>query len=1034
MALQEGNPFKTLLQEFVYIRTYSRWLDKEQRRETWEETVTRYCTHMKMKYEDKITDKEYKDVFNAIYNLEVMPSMRALWSAGKAAEEENLAQYNCSFIAIERLKDFSEILYILMCGTGVGYSVERKYVNKLPVIKDRRETDEVTQIVFEDSKMGWARGFSEVIDCLWEGQPFECDYSKIRPRGARLKTFGGRASGNQPLMDLVKFVTDIVERNRGFQIRSIDAHDICCKIAEVVVVGGVRRCLPYWSTIFTKNGIKKIADITTDDEVEVGGVVYPVKGKVFSGKQKTLKIFHDFGVLECTPNHKVAVFEDTSTKFIFKQAQDIKPDDRLVWDNSGYTGQDTALPENTEKFHFNSTKFVIPELTNDIAWLIGYIHGNGHIASRCLEITAATQHRNVLEYAESIFHKFKLTGKISKGNGDCLRLRVNSAQLCRWFEKNIKKANTDIVIPSFILNAKKDIRRAYLAGLFDADGRSRSDGICEQATTIYESFSKQIVSTLAGLGIATSVYFGSAEKRREEGVDAKDFYSVYVRGITNRKRWLTEIAPFTVSGKMTRIGYEGSPADFKYKASMLNFPAGWKSDGNVTVAAAISHDLIEDHKYYPVPVKSIEEGELVDTYDIEVENIEMFTTDGIVVHNSACISLSDLTDNEMSNAKSGEFWHTDPQRSLSNNSVSYTRKPDIISFIDEWKNLYRSKSGERGIFSRIAAIKKAGENGRRDGSKIIGTNPCGEILLRSRQLCNLTEVVVRPEDTFESLKKKIQIATLMGTWQAGFTKFKFLDKAWKINCEEEALLGVSLTGLRDHMILGNVNDRAKKWLSDLKHVAIATNKKVAERIGINQATAITCIKPSGTVSLLVDSSPGAHVRPTNTGYYIRRIRISATDPLFKLMKDAGFKAKCEVGQTPETCSTWVLEFPSKSPEGSHMMKEETAMEQLEYWKMLRSFYCEHNPSITITIDEEDWLNTAAWVYSNFDDVGGLTFLPSTDHVYQLAPFEDIDEKTYNAVFPLVPEIDFSILTTYEKEDSTTGNKELACTGDSCTLQ
>lgn len=642
MALQEGNPFKTLLQEFVYIRTYSRWLDKEQRRETWEETVTRYCTHMKMKYEDKITDKEIKDVFNAIYNLEVMPSMRALWSAGKAAEEENLAQYNCSFIAIERLKDFSEILYILMCGTGVGYSVERKYVNKLPVIKDRKDTEEVTQIVFEDSKMGWARGFSEVIDCLWEGQSFECDYSKIRPRGARLKTFGGRASGSMPLMDLVKFVTDIVERNRGFQIRSIDAHDICCKIAEVVVVGGVRR--------------------------------------------------------------------------------------------------------------------------------------------------------------------------------------------------------------------------------------------------------------------------------------------------------------------------------------------------------------------------------------------------------SACISLSDLTDNEMSNAKSGEFWHTDPQRSLSNNSVSYTRKPDIISFIDEWKNLYRSKSGERGIFSRIAAIKKAGENGRRDGSKIVGTNPCGEILLRSRQLCNLTEVVVRPEDTFESLKKKIQIATLMGTWQAGFTKFKFLDKAWKINCEEEALLGVSLTGLRDHKILGNVNDVAKKWLSDLKHVAISTNKKVSERIGINQAAAITCVKPSGTVSLLVDSSPGAHVRPTNTGYYVRRIRISATDPLYKLMKDAGFKMKCEVGQTPETCSTWVLEFPSKSPEGSHMMKEETAMEQLEYWKMLRSFYCEHNPSITITVDEEDWLNTAAWVYSNFDDVGGLTFLPSTDHVYQLAPFEDIDEKTYNALLPLVPEIDFSVLTTYEKEDSTIGNKELACTGDSCTLQ
>ena len=422
----------------------------------------------------------------------------------------------------------------------------------------------------------------------------------------------------------------------------------------------------------------------------------------------------------------------------------------------------------------------------------------------------------------------------------------------------------------------------------------------------------------------------------------------------------------------------------------------------------------------------------IDAHDICCKIAEVVVVGGS--RRSACISLSDLTDNEMSNAKIGEFWHTNPQRSLANNSVAYTRKPDIISFIDEWKNLYRSKSGERGIFSRVAAQKKAAENGRRDSSKIAGSNPCGESLLRDHGLCNLTEVVCRPDDTFETLKKKIQIATLMGTWQAGFTKFKYIDKAWKENCEEEALLGVSLTGLRDHKILGSVNDTAKKWLSDLKHVTIATNKRIAQKIGINRSAAITLVKPSGTVSLLVNCAPGAHVRPTETGYYTRRIRIAATDPLCVLMRDAGVPMKPEVGQTAENCTSWVLEFPCNAPKGARLKGQESAREQLEYWKMLRSFYCEHNPSITIYVDEDDWLDTATWVYKNFEDVGGLTFLPNTDHVYQLAPYEDIDWKTYYELNKKVPDLDFTTLSDYEKEDQTTASKELACTGDSCTLR
>jgi len=393
-----------------------------------------------------------------------------------------------------------------------------------------------------------------------------------------------------------------------------------------------------------------------------------------------------------------------------------------------------------------------------------------------------------------------------------------------------------------------------------------------------------------------------------------------------------------------------------------------------------------------------------------------------------------LTDKQLATAKSGEFARLYPQRQLANNSVAYTRIPDMVSFLEEWKHLYQSKSGERGIFSRVAAQTKGFENDRRDGSKIIGTNPCGEVLLRSKQLCNLTEVIVRPEDTFETLKSKVKVAATLGTWQASFTKFNYVSTTWEKNCKEEALLGVSLTGLRDHPILGQVNDTAKKWLADLKHIAIHTNKKVATKININRAAAITCVKPSGTVSLLVDSSAGAHVRQTKTGYYLRRVRLSSTDPIFKLLKDQGMEFKCEIGQSPDSCTTWVVEFPCKAPVNVRTKSIETAKEQLEYWQMLRNFWCEHNPSITITVKEDEWLYSAAWVYENFQEIGGLTFFPSSEHTYQLAPFEDIDKKTYEMLVSKFPDINFSKLSEYEKDDLTEGSKEYACVSGSCELR
>lgn len=1326
--------FRDILQEFVFIRTYSRWLDDEQRRETWGETVSRYCNYMKQAHGDKITDKEIKEVYNAIYSLEVMPSMRAMWSAGKAADSENLALYNCSFVAIENIKDFADILYVLLCGTGVGFSVERKFINSLPVIQPKNSQEPKELIIFEDSKVGWAKGFEKALNCMWNGIEFECDYSKIRLRGARLKTSGGRASGPDPLKDLIDFTSEIIEQNRDYRLQAIDVHDICCKIADAVVVGGVRRCLPYSAIVFTKNGPTKIKDILIGDEVEVGGKVYSVTNKINSGKQKVLRIKHAFGELKCTGNHRIAVFDDNSIEIIFKDAKDIILGDCLVWDSVGYSGCKTTLPPFLEKLHFNSKKIIIPEIDTDIAWLIGLIHGNGCVCEKSIEIEMPLNERGVLDYANGVFSKFGLGGKISDGHGASFRLRINSAPLARWFFKYIKQSHVTIQIPGFITNAEKDIRRAYLAGVFDSDGRSRVDGVCDQVTTIYQSFGEEIIILLAGLGIGCSKYLGSAEKRRDCGVDAKDFMTISITGVINRQRWINEIVYYTKSTKANKVSAKiGAPLDFKYKASMLGNPQGWKRDKYITLASAIDHGFVEDVVYYPTVIESVEEEiDEVETYDIEVQGAEVFVSQGVIVHNSALLSLSDLTDNQMALAKTGEFWNIHPQRQMSNNSVAYTRKPDVISFMNEWKNLIKSNSGERGIFNRVAAQKKASENNRRDGSTIVGINPCfvgetvvavadgrngidieqlakesngeikfpvycakeitfnnqfrktnnfshwkteiknavafksgikeiievllsdgsifkctpnhliatkdgrwveaqycegeilskfyttsnknsqknyrtinsitnaynrqyrmiwefnngvydgkvfnvdhvdekanndslnnlrlisvgehttksqnskmgnnnpifrmdadyrrwinrkrninanamkhdwpedqrqaamekflrdnpkpeiedknvylneqitveeiiwsgetvdvydlkvednsnfyiitktddenfmncsgvlvhncAEILLRNRELCNLTEVVVRPEDDFTSLKRKIKVATMMGTWQAAFTNFKFVSKKWKQNCDEEALLGVSLSGLRDHKILGCANDEAKKWLGDLKHIAIATNKKIAERIGINRAAAITCVKPSGTVSVLVDCSPGAHVRQTSTGYYVRRVRISATDPLYLMLKDQGIKMPSETGQTPESASTFVLEFPSKAPDGARTRAGQTAEEQLEYWKMLREFYTEHNPSITISVMESEWLDTAAWVYKHFDNIGGLSFLPTSDYVYQLAPYEDIDKDTYERMVTEMKKVDFSKLSEYEKFDQTVGSKEYACSGGSCELR
>lgn len=619
-------------QKFIHLSRYARWNEETGKRESWNETVGRYCDYFK----DKYIQFPYDSVFNAIENLEVMPSMRCLMTAGKALERDQIAGYNCSFLAIDHQRSFDEVMYILMCGTGVGFSVERQFINKLPdVAEEFHNTD--TVITVADSRQGWASAYRELISLLYMGRLPKWDLSNLRPAGARLKTFGGRSSGPEPLNDLFKFTTDTFRRAAGRKLNSLECHDIVCKIADIVVVGGVRR--------------------------------------------------------------------------------------------------------------------------------------------------------------------------------------------------------------------------------------------------------------------------------------------------------------------------------------------------------------------------------------------------------SALISLSNLTDERMRGAKAGQWWVENQQRALANNSAAYTEKPDIGIFMKEWHSLYESKSGERGIFNRVGAIKKAKEGGRREWEGIdFGTNPCGEILLRPSGLCNLSEVVIRPDDDLESLKAKVEVASIIGTFQSTLTNFRYVRPVWRKNAEEERLLGVSFTGIMDHPVLcDSSNPLTLKWIEKLKYHAIETNKAWAKELGINPSAAVTTLKPSGTVSQLVDSASGIH--PRYSQYYIRTVRGDKKDPLSKFLKDAG--VPCEDDVTNATND--VFSFPQKAPDHAVFRNDIDAIQQLEHYLIFRKHWCEHNPSITVYIKEDEWLKVGAWVYEHFDDIGGVSFLPHTDHVYRQAPYQEIDEETYKVWQTKIPEIDWDKLSSYESADTTSIQPELSCTAGVCEL-
>ena len=631
----------TKYQEFIHLSRYSRWLPKEGRRETWRETVTRYFDffqeHLKQSCKYSLDKSLREELEDAVIHLKIMPSMRCLMTAGEALKRENIAGYNCSYVAVDRPQAFDEILYVLMNGTGVGFSVERQFVSNLPTVADEFHPSDTT-IVVQDSKMGWAKAFKELVAMLYHGQIPKWDLSKVRPAGAPLKTFGGRASGPEPLRRLFEFTKEIFQNAHGRKLSSIECHDIVCKTAEIVVVGGVRR--------------------------------------------------------------------------------------------------------------------------------------------------------------------------------------------------------------------------------------------------------------------------------------------------------------------------------------------------------------------------------------------------------SALISLSNLSDDRMRVAKSGQWWIDNGQRALANNSACYTEKPDIGIFMDEWKALYDSKSGERGIFNRESAKKIAEKNERRDVGHDFGTNPCSEIILRSREFCNLSEVVVRPEDTEHTLLNNVRLATILGTFQSTLTNFKYVSKDWKKNCIEERLLGVSLTGIMDNKWTAGKLPGLDVLLKNLKQISVDTNKEWSEKLKINQSAAITCVKPSGTVSQLVDSASGIHAR--HNPYYIRTVRGDKKDPLTKMMIEQGFPAEDDVMKPNDTT---VFSFPIKCSPDAVFRQDLSAIEQLELWKTYQVHWCEHKPSVTISVKEEEWIDVGAWVYKNFDLMSGVSFLPYSEHTYKQAPYQDCNEKEYKDLMNKMPtSVDWNKLSQYEKSDMTVGSQELACSAGSCEIQ
>jgi len=939
--------------QFIALSRYARWLEDENRRETWEETVDRYISFFKTRFTDKdITQEQWDEVRNAILNLEVLPSMRALMTAGKALEKSNIAGYNCSYIAIDNPRAFDETLFVLLNGTGLGFSVERQYVSRLPdVAEEFYPTDTVIKV--SDSKLGWAKAYRELISLLYAGQIPKWDVSLIRPAGAKLRTFGGRAAGSDGLVDLFQYTIETFTRAKGRKLSSLECHDILCKIGEVVVIGGIRR-----SALISLSNLSddRMRDAKKGqfwlDEAQRS---LANNSACYTEKPEFTQFMKEWFALHESRCGERGIFNRVAAKKQVSQTgrRDADYDFGV---NPCLTGDMQLLTTDGYKtFAELDGNANIPLINKNNAVSVGRVWCNGE--KDIVAIKFSSKHTKDITCTPD--HRFMLTD-----GTECEAQNLVGKRILPFI--NIKDTFDS---------------EQLLAGYILGDGAlSRLNSASHLGLEVY--FGKND-------GDVAQVYGQSADTRwySREAYDIAVKYDLPAKIIGERGFPLTGEAKYLLSGIYTANG------------CVLK-------NGRVTL-------------------KTIDRTQL--------ENIK------ILLEKHYGIS-SYITTNK---AKSVKFSNGDYtcKQSYDLNIARYDsiqKFAEHISFAQQYK---RDKLKEVLVkFSpSVRTVKSAGVSKVYDFHEpethwgvVNGfvTHNCGEILLRPNQLCNLSTIVVRATDTLETLKRKVRLATILGTIQSSLTDFPYVRSAWKNNCEDERLLGVSMTGIMDNdMLAGRLDtEELKYWLDELKLHAIDTNKHWAAVLDINPSTAVTAIKPEGTTSQLTDSGSGIHDRFAQ--YYIRRVRADKKDPLAQFMKDMGFHCEDDIVNP----SGVVFSFPIKAPVDIANLKKRTAVEQLEHWKIFKEHWCEHNVSCTIYYTDDEFLEVGNWVWKNFDGISGVSFLPHTNHVYQQAPYEEITADKYEKLLTLMPkDIDWAKLSDYEKEDTTTSSQTLACTGNVCEM-
>jgi ribonucleotide reductase alpha subunit len=1026
--------FPTQLQKFQFYDKYSRFNYDLGRRETWLETVNRAVDYLKELSEYRLPADDYERVRQAILQMKVMPSMRLLAMAGPAARRNNIAIYNCSYMPVDSIDSFVEALIISMSGCGVGFSVERQYVEQFPRIA-RQSGRPAETFVVPDSSEGWAQAVRVGLEAWFKGEDVKFDYSEVRPAGAPLRVKGGRASGPEPLRKMLDFARGRILARQGSFLRTLDAHDIMCAVGDAAVSGGVRRCLPAGTRVHTRRGSIPIEEVVVGDDVMTATGYKPVTGWVDQDVQQIVELVTESGtIFRCTPDHRIAVLTDVWGGYQFKQAQHLTPEDRILFITHPIDGEESDfLPLPDKRAADNSGSEVRqPSLNPESAWFMGKFFADGYV-----QITPHTANGKGGNTTFSIACHEKEQAQIkrvaswmmqhglniydhSSEQERCAKLRSNNRQIARWMYQ-YKQPNMPLIIPEEIWRAPLPIRAAFIAGVMDGDG-TYTDRPVTVVTTIYEMFARDLAKLLATLGIIAEVRL--RRPATEQGwqplwvVSIKDALALEraeeILGNYACQEW--------VSRKGKQAGYTVPGHLVKQDLSRDVWGNKWPASRDPHMNSATLTTIVEATHYVPIQVVKIRDGGQAHTYDIEVQDGSTFVAEGYLVHNTAMISLFDYDDLEMRHAKDGDFWRNNSHRWNANNSAVWPDREltqaEVTRFV---LDMVESERGEPGIFNRKAAVEN---RPARRKAAAFGTNPCGEILLKEYEFCNLTSAIARTDDDYESLREKVELATIIGTIQSMATYFPGLRETWRQNCIEERLLGVDLNGQMDSPAAQDPEIQRK-----LQTVAVETNRMYAQTLGINQSVSVTCVKPSGNSSQLVNSSSGLHARWAP--YYVRNVRVGAHSPVFKVLRDAGVPLDPENGQTRENAITWVVHFPVKSPETAVTRTQRTALEQCEFWLQNKLNYTEHNPSVTITYQPDEVLDLIKWIWEHQDKIGGMAFLPAFDAQYDQMPYVEIGQEEYEQLVEKFPDIDFAKIYRYEEEDLTTAAQELACMAGGC---